>query len=45
VALLLGLLLFWVIRKRYTRSGAETNTDASEMDESGEPRRRKRTWL
>jgi uncharacterized membrane protein YdjX (TVP38/TMEM64 family) len=43
VAALLGLLLFWVIRKRYTRSGEE-DKDA-DVDENGEPRRRKRPWL
>jgi hypothetical protein len=41
VALLLGLLLFWVIRKRYKRSGDEVD----DVDENGEPRRRKRSWL
>jgi membrane protein YqaA with SNARE-associated domain len=39
VAVLLGLLLFWVIRKRYTKSSADVHEDAA--DES-EPRGRKR---
>ncbi len=42
VAVLLGLLLFWVIRKHYTKSSADVHEDAA--DES-EPRRRKRPWL
>lgn len=42
VAVLLGLLLFWVIRKRYTKSSADVHEGAS--DES-EPRHRKRPWL
>jgi membrane protein YqaA with SNARE-associated domain len=42
VAALLGLLLFWVIRKRYTKSSADVHEDA--VDES-EPRHRKRPWL
>jgi membrane protein YqaA with SNARE-associated domain len=42
VAVLLGLLLFWVIRKRYTKSSADVHESAS--DES-EPRHRKRPWL
>lgn len=41
VAVMLGLLLFWVIRKRYKRS----DTEEDDVDENGEPRRRKRPWL
>jgi membrane protein YqaA with SNARE-associated domain len=41
VAVLLGLLLFWVIRKRYKSSEA----GADDVGEDGEPRRRKRPWL
>ena len=42
VAAMLGLLLFWVIRKRYKKSSADPPEDAA--DES-EPRHRKRPWL
>ena len=42
VAAMLGLLLFWVIRKRYKKSSADLPEDAA--DES-EPRHRKRPWL
>jgi membrane protein YqaA with SNARE-associated domain len=42
VALLLGLLLFWVIRKLFKRNGVDLNED--DADEA-EPRRRKRPWL
>jgi membrane protein YqaA with SNARE-associated domain len=42
VALLLGLLLFWVIRKLFKRNGGVLNED--DADEL-EPRRRKRPWL
>jgi membrane protein YqaA with SNARE-associated domain len=42
VALLLGLLLFWVIRKLFKRNGGDLNED--DADES-EPSRRKRPWL
>ena len=42
VALLLGLLLFWVIRKLFKRNGGVLNE--VDADES-EPRRRKRPWL
>jgi hypothetical protein len=46
IAVLLGLLLFWVIRKRYNRSGEEAHDEeAHDVDENGEPRRRKRPWL
>jgi membrane protein YqaA with SNARE-associated domain len=43
VALLLGLLLFWVIRKRYRKSSEEVEAENA-LDES-DPRRRKRRWL
>jgi membrane protein DedA with SNARE-associated domain len=36
---LVGLLLFWVIRKRYKKTG-----DYEAADDT-EPRRRKRSWL
>jgi membrane protein DedA with SNARE-associated domain len=39
---LLGLLLFWVIRKRYRKSGDNAGLDAA--DPNAEPRRRKRPW-
>jgi membrane protein YqaA with SNARE-associated domain len=39
VAALLGLLLFWVIRKRYTKSSADVHEDAAD---GSEPRERKR---
>jgi membrane protein DedA with SNARE-associated domain len=42
VAALAGLLVFWVIRKRYTKSGNGINQD--DTDDT-EPRRRKRSWL
>jgi len=42
VALLLGLLFFWVIRKLFKRNGGDLNEDDS--DET-EPSRRKRPWL
>jgi membrane protein YqaA with SNARE-associated domain len=42
VAAMLGLLLFWVIRKRYKKSSADVHEDAA--DES-EPRQRRRPWL
>jgi membrane protein YqaA with SNARE-associated domain len=38
---LLGLLLFWVLRKRYTKSGNHVQED--DMDRS-EPTRRRRPW-
>jgi membrane protein YqaA with SNARE-associated domain len=48
LALLLGFLLFWVIRKRYQKSGDDVDpggdVDVDKLDES-DPRRRKRRWL
>jgi membrane protein YqaA with SNARE-associated domain len=44
LALLLGLLLFWVIRKRYQKPGGDVDVDEDKLDES-DPRRRKRRWL
>jgi membrane protein YqaA with SNARE-associated domain len=46
VAALLGLLLLWVLRKRYQKPGDDPGADLDErdMDES-DPRRRKRRWL
>jgi uncharacterized membrane protein YdjX (TVP38/TMEM64 family) len=41
IAILAGLLIFWVIRKRYTRSGEQP----ADNDVDTEPRRRKRSWL
>ncbi|HEY3989332.1 MAG TPA: VTT domain-containing protein [Acidobacteriaceae bacterium] len=43
VAVLLGLLLFWVIRKSYKRSG-DSALDEDDANNS-EPRRRKRPWV
>ena len=43
LAVLLGLLLFWVIRKRYQKPGGDVNNE-EDADASG-PRRRKRPWL
>jgi hypothetical protein len=42
VAVMLGLPLLWVLRKRYKKSGNEV--DERDTDES-EPHRRKRRWL
>jgi membrane protein DedA with SNARE-associated domain len=42
VALLLGLLLFWVIRKLFKRNDGVLNEDDAD---DVEPRRRKRPWL
>ena len=44
LALLLGLLLLWVIRKRYQKPGGDVDVDEDKLDES-DPRRRKRRWL
>ena len=44
LALLLGLLLLWVIRKRYQKPGSDVDVDEDKLDES-DPRRRKRRWL
>jgi uncharacterized membrane protein YdjX (TVP38/TMEM64 family) len=48
VAALLGLLLFWVIRKRYTKSSADVRSSSDvheDASDESEPRRRKRPWL
>jgi membrane protein DedA with SNARE-associated domain len=42
IAILAGLLLFWVIRKRYKHSG---ESEVENADANTEPRRRKRPWL
>ena len=44
LALLLGLLLLWVIRKRYQKPGSDVDVDEDKLDEA-DPRRRKRRWL
>jgi membrane protein YqaA with SNARE-associated domain len=40
---LLGLLLFWVIRKRYRKSG-DGDAGQDDADPTAEPRRRRRSW-
>jgi MFS superfamily sulfate permease-like transporter len=43
LALLLGMLLLWVLRKRYRKS-CDGNAGLDDADPTAEPRRRKRSW-
>jgi membrane protein YqaA with SNARE-associated domain len=43
VAILVGLLLFWVIRKRYKKGGGDPALGEDDADDT-EPRRRKLPW-